>query len=152
ADGAPVEDALVGGVLLAEHAVERDGLPRAGVEVPGDAVGAAVGVADDAPAPRLARHAGVRAPAGVGEVFAELDGPGEGPRRRRLRRLHRGGDGRGGRVTYVEDGDRAAAEVADERPRPGAVDDDAARRLAGDLAGGNRLQVHAHQRARPGHE
>jgi hypothetical protein len=47
ADRAPVEDALIAGRVeefAVEGAVERDGLPRAGVEHPGDVVAAAVGM------------------------------------------------------------------------------------------------------------
>jgi hypothetical protein len=73
ADGAPVEDALVRRVQLVEHPIEVDRLPGAGVEHPGDVVGAAVGVADDAAAPGLARHPLLRAAAGEEQLGAELD-------------------------------------------------------------------------------
>src|SRR5262249_60649394 len=58
ADGAPVEDALVGRVLLAEHAVQRDRLPRAGLEHPGDVVLTAVWGADDGDGPTAPRAPG----------------------------------------------------------------------------------------------
>src|SRR5262249_39017896 len=74
ADRAPVQGALVGEVRLAKRAVERDRLPWPGVEHPGDVVGAPVGMADDAAAPRLAGHPGLRPAAGEEQFGPLLDG------------------------------------------------------------------------------
>ena len=52
--------ALVVGVGLAEHPVQGDDLPRAGVEMVGDVVRAPARVANDAAAPRLLGHPPLR--------------------------------------------------------------------------------------------
>src|SRR5262249_54082104 len=118
----PVEGALVGRGRFAEGAVERGRLPRPGVQGPGDVVGTAVGVADDAAAPRFLRHPGLRAAAGEEQLGALLDDRVERPGGRQRRRLGRADDARRRAVGDVDGGHRTADEAGDVGPGAGAVD------------------------------
>src|SRR5207237_3730099 len=113
ADGAPIENALVGRIALVEHPIEWDRLARAGVEHPGDVIGASIRVANDAPPPRFARHAGLRTPAGVEELGPEEGGSVGGARCRERGRLGGSDNSRCGAGRNINDGDRAADEVED---------------------------------------
>src|SRR5262249_48380068 len=98
AGGGPGWGARGGPGLAGGHARQRGRLPRAGVEHPGDAVGASLRVADDAAAPTLARHAGLGAAAGE-EQFGALLGDGVLRAGLRLRgRRGRADDARAGGV------------------------------------------------------
>ena len=139
---------------LVEHAVERDRLPRPGVEHPGHVVGAPVRDGRRCSRPTIRSTS---APAGRGRCrtarrprCAMASGvPGAGS----ARATAPVADDRGrGRVRDVDGRDRAADEVEDVGPRAGALMAMPRGALPGISPAGDVLQVDAHDLARPGDE
>src|SRR4030095_5889712 len=72
AHSAPIQKALIGGIVLIERSVERDRLPRPGIKHPGHIIRAAIRMAHDAATPRLARHPPLRSATRVKKLGPKL--------------------------------------------------------------------------------